>query len=1321
MQPDRDVSLSDEATFAGRPRPQRVDVSIGDERTLGDGLAGQETIIDDIEVIDLAARYKIEGTLGQGGMGAVLLATDTRLDRRVAIKRILGEAAGNRMAVNRFLTEAKSIAALNHPNIVQIYDYGRAEDGPFLIMEFVDGGSLLDRCRDGAMPLEDAVEMACQLCDGLAKAHDLGIIHRDIKPANVLLTKDGTPKLTDFGLAKAQSGDHGQTMTGAVLGTPDFMPPEQRRDAALVDHRSDLWSLAATIYQMLTGRSPKVIRLHELPQALQGVLAKALEDEKEARYQSVRELRDVIKASLRAAASAPAAVAAEVGQCPACGVQNDISRKFCRNCGGSLQAPCLSCDKPMPMWEEICGNCGAKQPLLLESRRSEMAAAQAKAEGLLGDFDFDEATGLATRLRDEPHARLMHLKDWATHFVDRIAKTKADILDRASAVVVEALAHERAADYSAGIRSLEAVPEGVRTHSLPGQGQTVQDVLARLQARLKESTDLERVIRAAVKEKSLTGLLPQVNRFAELRPDRADIKKLQAQLQERHNRLCEQGGSLMAQAREAFARKDYAAALKAISLIDEDAKTAALEPLRSESQSAHDRSSALRDTIKAAVAEQRLDGLLEIVDEYLTLKPSWPDLDKLRAKLVQHAEQRAAEQQARGRRVRRRLIGTACLLAIFGGAGAVAKIGYDRWVAKVAAIERGLTNQTWDSVLKLDPDNVRALIGRAGRKLSDAPLDVEAAIADLDRARQAGAPSEDIQPLLARARGMEAARLASDNNCSAAEMSLAEAVSLGAEDSLVKQVRAKLAKGWQTLCEKAIRDSDTAAFCTACEAARANGAPDTGLSSLWLRFGEQAVERRDGPGVSAAVAGAERCGLPNTTIQSWKASAAALKAVAPDSRTTRTQAIAQVRDALLLDATAVARVLRETKDEGLRDAVVRDCREACAAAMKDTKREEAIHLVSVVGMLDSQSTAWIAETVATMPSLRNSIGMELKLIPAGAFTMGQAGGEADESPHKVMLTKPFYIGVYELTNAQWKRVMGTTPSRWKDDDRPVEQVSWSDAVKFCSRLSERPEEKAHNRVYSLPTEAEWEYACRAGSTTQFSFGDGSSELNAYGWFDKNSGKETHPVGRKKPNAWGLYDMHGNVWEWCSDFYGDMSMNAVTDPRGPLSGLHPVYRGGSWYYAAHRCRSAKRDGTDRSNRYDNVGFRLLMRTSVARATEADESANPTVAAVATKRYLPEPTMVCPGLGHKCTLSHGDWQGVWTRRGDSNVFDCQWRHSVAGETATYVAALVIGKQGIRVQVSGYRSSRVGTTPDAEYAATLSQDGKRLQFPHGVITPQ
>ena len=290
-------SLGDEATCAGGGSDSDTSAnSLGDEVTFAGGGVSDDDLYDDgMEVQDLEARYKIERALGKGGMGEVLLATDMRLGRQVAIKRMLGNAARNKTAVSRFLTEAQSIAALNHPNIVQIYDYGRAKDGPFLIMEFVEGSSLLDRCREGAIPAEEAIELTCQLCDGLSKAHEVNIIHRDIKPANVLLTTDGVPKLTDFGLAKDEAADTGMTMAGAVLGTLDFMPPEQRRDAALTDARSDLWSLAATLYQMVTGKSPKIIKLNDVPKSLQEVLGKTLEDSKEDRYQTAVEMGEALR------------------------------------------------------------------------------------------------------------------------------------------------------------------------------------------------------------------------------------------------------------------------------------------------------------------------------------------------------------------------------------------------------------------------------------------------------------------------------------------------------------------------------------------------------------------------------------------------------------------------------------------------------------------------------------------------------------------------------------------------------------------------------------------------------------------------------------------------------------------------------------------------------------------------------------------------------------------------------------------------------------------------------------------------------------------
>lgn len=129
-------------------------------------------------------------------------------------------------------------------------------------------------------------------------------------------------------------------------------------------------------------------------------------------------------------------------------------------------------------------------------------------------------------------------------------------------------------------------------------------------------------------------------------------------------------------------------------------------------------------------------------------------------------------------------------------------------------------------------------------------------------------------------------------------------------------------------------------------------------------------------------------------------------------------------------------------------------------------------------------------------------------------------------------------------------------------------------------------------MYRLPTEAEWEYACRAGATTDYSFGNSDAELGDYGWYDENSGGKTHPVGKKKPNAWGLYDMHGNVWEWCQDWHGDYPSGSVTDPTGPVSGSRRVYRGGSWLNVAWFCRSADRDGDAPANRSHYLGFRVL---------------------------------------------------------------------------------------------------------------------------------
>ena len=226
--------------------------------------------------------------------------------------------------------------------------------------------------------------------------------------------------------------------------------------------------------------------------------------------------------------------------------------------------------------------------------------------------------------------------------------------------------------------------------------------------------------------------------------------------------------------------------------------------------------------------------------------------------------------------------------------------------------------------------------------------------------------------------------------------------------------------------------------------------------------------------------------------------------------------------------------------------------------------------------------------------MTNSIGMKLVYLPPGEFTMGsprtEVGREGHETPHQVTLTKGFFIGIYPVTQAQWKAIMGEGSSRFQGDELPVDEVLWSDAVIFCKKLSEK-----EGKTYRLPTEAEWEYACRAGTTTVFNTGDGEAALGEAAWYGGNSdAKATHAVGQKKPNLFGLYDMHGNVWEWCHDGFGNYSREAVTDPVGSADGSRHVLRGGDWRCPPRFCRSAKRFGSSHNFREDVFrGFRVAL--------------------------------------------------------------------------------------------------------------------------------
>ncbi|MDR2690543.1 MAG: formylglycine-generating enzyme family protein [Azoarcus sp.] len=239
----------------------------------------------------------------------------------------------------------------------------------------------------------------------------------------------------------------------------------------------------------------------------------------------------------------------------------------------------------------------------------------------------------------------------------------------------------------------------------------------------------------------------------------------------------------------------------------------------------------------------------------------------------------------------------------------------------------------------------------------------------------------------------------------------------------------------------------------------------------------------------------------------------------------------------------------------------------------------------------------LAACSATDPdaaTLVNTIDMEFVLIPSGSFPMGcdsdEKGCDDDESPrHQVTISQPFYLGKHEVTQAQWVKVMGHNPSYFEGYDKPVERVSWNEIQIFIERLNR----KEGTDKYRLPTEAEWEYAARAGTTSAYSFGNDVGQADQYVWHNGNSGEQTHPVGHKQPNSWGLYDMHGNVYEWVQDWYDEnyYALGAATDPSGPAEGSRRVLRGSVWCDGMENLRSAHRNHDSPDFQSENYGFRL----------------------------------------------------------------------------------------------------------------------------------
>ncbi|RME43183.1 MAG: serine/threonine protein kinase [Deltaproteobacteria bacterium] len=288
----------------------------------------------------IQARYQIKRILGEGGMGEVYEAFDTKLERPVAIKRTLPIIRTKPNTMRRFLTEAKSIARLRHKNVVQIYDIIEFKDDPCIVMEFIEGPSLFRLItRKGRIPLEETLSLIEEIADGLSAIHAEGVVHRDIKPSNILLDRWGVPKLIDFGLAKILDpvGEsrsrlrEGITISGTAIGTWEYASPEQMKNAKRVDARTDVYSLGATMYHMLTGDAPRHFRESEIPEAVRSILLTAMARDLDFRFPDMEMFRQAIRA-LRCKGFTGGKA------CSFCGGRNPDPARFCMFCTRAFSA-----------------------------------------------------------------------------------------------------------------------------------------------------------------------------------------------------------------------------------------------------------------------------------------------------------------------------------------------------------------------------------------------------------------------------------------------------------------------------------------------------------------------------------------------------------------------------------------------------------------------------------------------------------------------------------------------------------------------------------------------------------------------------------------------------------------------------------------------------------------------------------------------------------------------------------------------------------------------------------------------------------------------
>ena len=1215
----------------------------------------------DLEILEL---------VGQGGMGVVYKARQKRLDRLVALKILSPKIGHDPAFAERFQREAKAMAMLSHPHVVGVYDFGQTGEGRYyFLMEFIDGLSLRRLLEAGKLAPEEALAIVPQICDALQYAHDQGVVHRDIKPENILMDKAGHVKIADFGLAKLigrDPKDFSLTGAGQVMGTPQYMAPEQIEHPLQVDHRADIYSLGVVFYQMLTGELP--IGRFALPSKkvqidvrLDEVVLRALEKEPERRYQQVSEIRthiETIASTLPSPLGPPESYAQDQGIPPE---KKTTVEPVARDAGPRLSKLAIASALSLPVAVLVAVLTEAVVPRVeggpffavllaglilgiasLIAIRNSPKTLRGRSLAWIGVLTLPLLILIIVplrmisiqRAREEFQKDEQQLREERERHRDENRK-RQDEIRKANTEKTDLSTHEpaMAAWWRSNVAMLNRrCSQGVT----PENNSTVLFVNAIGPGAL--------VPEYREQYFQMLGMAPL--------PEKGDYfvdldKFIEA------SRLWNAGGD-----REALEkRKEDAWKQHATAMTRPWSKTEF--PVLAEWLAAN--AKPLELAVQASRRPRRYDPLIPSRGG-AAISILLPAVDKSRAvvrALVARAMLRvdegnvdAAWQDLLACHRLARLVGEGhCLVeGIFA-----AKLNGIARNGDQALLRHGKLTATQIEKMRDDLANLPKM-PRVAEK-----IDFGERLAYLDAV--VSAARGETQAL------SEIRCLGADGKSTGSEPGL---------ESLIKSVGAttidwgavvRIGNAWcdrlAAACRKPTRNERKKALerFEANIKALADSFKDPAAASRAILSGPPEVAtKRCGqwfvtlllPSPSGAVDAQDR----DTMESELNALAFALAAYRADSGSYPKRLADLVpkyvsavpKDLFDNDAnlrykpTAHGYLLYSVgvngKDDGGKTIDDRDKRGAPAGVQWDDLVVETDKPTAVEGVRKSKEDSGKKQ-------ISNSIGMKLVLIPAGEFMMGsresaehtaaffsKTYGEdflkpddfKDEHPrHRVRITKPFYLGTYHVTRGQFRQfvadsgyktdaeklALGGVGDSWRNagfeqtDEHPVVNVSWNDAVAFCKWLS-----KKEGKTYRLPTEAEWEYACRAGTTTRYYSGDDPETLAKVGnvadaaakakfpdwtWTIKaNDGYAfMAPVAKFKPNAFGLYDMHGNAWQWCADWYGAeyYAKSPADDPTGPDSGNVRVLRGGSWYHRLGLIRAAARGRCSPADQDNCVGFRV----------------------------------------------------------------------------------------------------------------------------------